>query len=206
MNTIPAQGAPNSKCPTCCGTGKEFIDCDGSVGYRQCPACNPPKTYPLIPITTMTTPPAPTNEVLDELERAFYDEDRSLTAGSNLESLLYEHSESLLAAARAHLADRCPECHGELSCCGEMTSDGPTLDCEKCILHSTLQDSREHATALRTQLSESMKRVQELELVVHLYLMDHAVSPRLKNPVQNPCCICFDCIRARTALNAGGKE
>ena len=37
---------------------------------------------------------------------------------------------------------RCQDCNGELSCCGEMTSDGPAMDCRACILAAEIERLR----------------------------------------------------------------
>lgn len=41
------------------------------------------------------------------------------------------------------MRDRCEECNSELSYCGEMGSDGPSLDCEVCQLHTIVYLLRE---------------------------------------------------------------
>lgn len=36
--------------------------------------------------------------------------------------------------------ERCSECHGELTYCGEMTADGPSLDCKVCQLRARVRE------------------------------------------------------------------
>ena len=48
--------------------------------------------------------------------------------------------------------NRCPECNHELSCCGEMTADGPSMDCEACQLKSQLTDANKEIASLKQQL------------------------------------------------------
>ncbi len=55
---------------------------------------------------------------------------------------------------------RCEECHGELSYCGEMTVDGPALDCRYCILedkYSYLKE--EHENLLNILEKEEQKPI-----------------------------------------------
>ena len=57
--------------------------------------------------------------------------------------------------------DRCSECNGELSYCGDMTSDGPSLDCRVCQLESDL-------SMLRSELAR-VKEAAELFGVAFAY-------------------------------------
>ena len=51
-----------------------------------------------------------------------------------------ERLKSLSGFASDH--PRCPECCAELSACGEMTSDGPRMDCRQCQLHAEIERLR----------------------------------------------------------------
>lgn len=47
---------------------------------------------------------------------------------------------------------RCDECYSELSDCGDMTEDGPALDCRQCQLSDEVKE-------LRSQLSGLLARI-----------------------------------------------
>lgn len=59
--------------------------------------------------------------------------------------LIYKSRNALPALLRAweeRNKDRCSECNGELSACGDMTSDGPSMDCQTCLYNAALQDTK----------------------------------------------------------------
>jgi len=69
-------------------------------------------------------------------------------------SSLTEQIETIKGDARRWKAaalevERCPECSGELSYCGEMTADGPALDCLACQLRATITAQTEELERLR---------------------------------------------------------
>jgi len=79
------------------------------------------------------------------------------------------------AALRGHIAtalrdaarvpeERCAECNGELSACGEMTPNGPSMDCEVCILRSTLEE----VCAERDRLQAALAQPTPTEVSVDL--------------------------------------
>jgi len=47
------------------------------------------------------------------------------------------------------VVERCPECNGELSDCGEMTADGPLLGCQACLLRAQLAERDAEVEGLR---------------------------------------------------------
>lgn len=48
---------------------------------------------------------------------------------------------------------RCKDCGNELSACGEMTADGPRLDCRPCKLAAELAVSKADLSQLREQVN-----------------------------------------------------
>ena len=64
---------------------------------------------------------------------------------------------------------RCAVCNAELSACGEMTADGPRMDCRECQLEAELSRLRsrirreDHEEALR-EVEELRKRCEELRV------------------------------------------
>lgn len=49
--------------------------------------------------------------------------------------------------------DRCDICYHELTYYGEMTSDGPSLDCSYCQLTQNLKEKEQILETLRTTLA-----------------------------------------------------
>ena len=64
--------------------------------------------------------------------------------------------------------DRCSECNGELSYCGDMTSDGPSLDCRVCQLESDLSMLRSELARVKEAaglLGHECERARYLEVL-----------------------------------------
>lgn len=83
---------------------------------------------------------------------------------------LWQNAPALIAAAKREAEPRCPDCNGELCACGEMTADGPSMDCRACQLRSALDDAvtqREMWCARTTSAEQravaAERRVKELE-------------------------------------------
>lgn len=70
---------------------------------------------------------------------------------------------AVLASAQAARAaaerERCPACNGELSECGEMTEDGPSLDCRACQLGSMVVEERHRAEAAEARAADAERRL-----------------------------------------------
>jgi hypothetical protein len=63
------------------------------------------------------------------------------------------------AARAAAERERCPACNGELSECGEMTEDGPSLDCRACQLGSMVVEERHRAEAAEARAADAERRL-----------------------------------------------
>lgn len=53
---------------------------------------------------------------------------------------------------KKYLHERCEECNGELSDCGDMTEDGPSLDCGYCRLNDRYKDLQKDLDKLRQKM------------------------------------------------------
>lgn len=62
---------------------------------------------------------------------------------------------------------RCPECQGELSYCGEMTSDGPSLDCRACSLATRLRAAEADNAALKARAEAAEKVVADIDIALY---------------------------------------
>lgn len=64
---------------------------------------------------------------------------------------------------------RCDDCQAELTYCGDMTADGPSLDCPQCQL-------RYHIITLRNMLRKAMYFV-EMDALMMADITRHAPLP-----------------------------
>lgn len=87
-----------------------------------------------------------------------------MVAGTHMrrlaERMKCRNAESVVAALRARVAElevcnkRCETCNSELSYCGEMTVDGPSLDCEVCQLRDIIKDLRARVVGMEEACRE----------------------------------------------------
>jgi len=71
----------------------------------------------------------------------------------------YEYIEEMEAIVET-VAERCEECGGEMTCCGDPDDDGcVTMDCQVCMLSFLLNQTRD-------RLEMATERIAELEAIV----------------------------------------
>jgi len=107
-----------------------------------------------------------------------------------------------------HETRRCSECSGELSYCGEMGIDGPTIDCKDCLLRDQIEDERKTSektiAALQSQLAAEREAVRVLGRIVYwMGTRDSLSQVRHTYSVSTPDPIASAAIEAARKAHAG---
>lgn len=107
--------------------------------------------------------------------------------------------------------DRCSKCNGELSYCGEMTPDGPSLDCRVCQLESDVSMLRSELARVK-EAAELLGHAHRAHL--HLRSLEDGLCGKVlpvppldpKHPLRemltNYGMAQLDCVAAEEALDA----
>lgn len=69
---------------------------------------------------------------------------------------------ALLRAWEDRNKDRCSECNGELSACGDMTSDGPRMDCKVCQLLARAETAEREWNIYKSSNETNLRELLEL--------------------------------------------